>query len=87
MSPTSSNYIKPELFGSKTDNEEEYPESKGVLDVGKPKPETKPDRNEDEMVNRMLGKSGTGSLKLSNNQNDQNSDKQGAKKYPSWFKR
>lgn len=85
--PTSSSYIKPELFESKTDTEEDFPESKGVLDVDKPKTELKPERNEDEMVNRMLGKSGTGTLKSSSNQGEQSSDKQGPKKYPSWFKR
>lgn len=85
--PTSSSYIKPELFESKTDTDEDFPESKGVLDVDKPKTELKPERNEDEMVNRMLGKSGTGTLKSSSNQGEQSSDKQGPKKYPSWFKR
>jgi hypothetical protein len=85
--PPSSNYIKAELFVRQNDKEE-FPESKGVIDVAKQSSELKSVKKEDEMVNRMLGKSGIGApLKSSSSQDDQNAGKKGAEKYPKWFKR
>ncbi len=85
--PPSCNYIKAELFVRKNE-EEEFPESKGVIDVAQQNSELKSLKKEDEMVSRMLGKSGMGApLKSSSSQDDQNAEKKGAKKYPAWFKR
>jgi len=80
-------YIKPQLFVSKID-EMEFPESKSVLDVAKQEVEKTSKINENEMVNKMMGKSGFGSLKSSSkNNSDKSESGQEKKKAPAWFKR
>lgn len=80
-------YIKPQLFVSKID-EVEFPESKSVLDVAKQEVEKTSKINENDMVNKMMGKSGFGSLKSSSKSNSDKSESgQEKKKAPAWFKR